>query len=228
MTDKNYTHFELLVDESGSMATTASDTVGGINTFITGNKDGPGRATLSLTKFDSQTPFNPVYAMQDIATVELIRPSQFTPGGSTPLLDAIGNMINALGRRLALMPEDQRPGKVVINIITDGLENASKMFSREQIRGMIDLQRGKYNWEFVFIGANQDAITAGESLGIGRDTSLTYTDNPAGIRAVYTSLVTNSSRLRGGTGQTMGFSDDQRVASMAVDVSDTTGVDVNN
>ena len=96
------------------------------------------------------------------------------PRGSTAMLDAIGRAVNATGARLAALPEDQRPGAVIVGIMTDGLENASREFSYPSIKALIEQQEQTYGWTFMYMGANQDAIEVGASLGVARDRSLTY------------------------------------------------------
>jgi hypothetical protein len=96
------------------------------------------------------------------------------PRGSTAMLDAIGRAVNATGARLAAMPEDGRPGTVIVGIMTDGLENASREFTYPMVKALIEQQEQVYGWTFMYMGANQDAIEVGASLGVARDRSLTY------------------------------------------------------
>jgi hypothetical protein len=183
----DYTHISFLLDRSGSMERVASDTIGGFNSFVATQKGGPGRATFTLAQFDD------VYEivgspMSNIAYVRDLTPQTFVPRGSTALLDAIGRLIDETGAALSRMPEEARPGKVVFVIQTDGEENASKRFDATQVNSMITRQRDTYRWQFVFLGANQDAITSASRIGISRHSTMTYAANTAGTAGAYASL----------------------------------------
>lgn len=160
MTDKNYTHVTIVVDRSGSMMSIQADAEGGINSLIKEQKLVDGKMTLTLAEFDDV--YNIVYDAADIQEVEGYR---LSPRGSTALLDAVGRSINSTGKALKALPEDERPGNVIFVIVTDGHENASREFTGDQIKKMVDEQTDKYDWEFVFIGANVDAFTTGAALG---------------------------------------------------------------
>lgn len=122
----------------------------------------------------------------------------FVPRGMTALLDAIGRTINTTGERLAAMAEEQRPGKVIFVILTDGQENTSREMTLEQINQMITRQTEVYNWDFVFIGANQDAIQTGSQLGIGAGNSLSYNATGEETREVFHMLCDSIISFRGG------------------------------
>ena len=134
----------------------------------------------------------------------------FVPQGSTALLDAIGRTINDTGKRLERMAEDQRPEKVIFVVLTDGEENASREFSAEKVNDMITHQRDAYKWEFVFLGANQDAITTASRLGIQPQNALTYAANSVGTKQAYRSLSANMLKMRSGATSDMGFTDEDR------------------
>ncbi|WP_154795078.1 vWA domain-containing protein [Occultella kanbiaonis] len=169
MTDQNFTHIAFLLDRSGSMQSIKSDTVGGFDAFIAEQRGEPGRCTVSLAQFDNE--YQEVYADRPIADVPSL---ELVPRGSTAMLDAIGRLINATGARLAALPEAERPGTVIVGIMTDGLENASKEFSRAQIKAMIGEQTDRYGWQFLYMGANQDAIEVGTGLGVDPGLAVTY------------------------------------------------------
>jgi len=200
---KDYTDITLVLDRSGSMSSVRDDTVGGVNQYIDSQKNGPGECRFSLVQFNNN--YIVIHDGKLISYVEPLTQETFITWGSTALLDAIGKTINRVGRRLADMHEDDRPDKVIIVVVTDGQENASEEFSGQQIREMIDHQTGKYNWEFVFVGANQDAILSGGKLGIDKGRSLNYTANSIGTRSLYGSLSTNTLRVRCGTKQDMSW-----------------------
>jgi len=108
------------------------------------------------------------------------------PRGNTALLDAIGQTLNTVGARLSKTPEAERPGKVIVVILTDGMENASKEFSAARVKEMITEQHGKYSWEFVYLGANQDAFKVGNSYGIAN--SIGYAGTHKGTSQSYATV----------------------------------------
>jgi len=129
------------------------------------------------------------------------------PRGWTALLDAIGRTINATGARLGAMPEDQRPEKVIFVIVTDGKENVSQEFREpEKVFQMIGHQRDVYQWDFVFIGANQDAIAVGATFNIPAASSMTYAANAAGTREAFTSASNYTAHTRSVAGAAAGAS----------------------
>ncbi|MDF1789861.1 MAG: hypothetical protein P1U82_28640, partial [Verrucomicrobiales bacterium] len=112
----------------------------------------------------------------------------YVPRGSTALLDAIGRTIIELGKKLAATPEEQRPGQVIVAIFTDGFENASREFDVHKINDLITQQRNDYNWQFLFLAANEDAIATAAQLGIDRRSSSAVPYSRAGIRSTSSSL----------------------------------------
>ena len=169
MTDPTYTDITMVLDRSGSMQSIKDDTIGGFDAFISEQGRLPGRCTVSLVQFDNV--YEEVYTGRDLADVPGLT---LVPRGSTAMLDAIGRAVNAAGARLAAMPEDGRPGTVIVGIMTDGLENASREFTYPMVKALIEQQEQVYGWTFMYMGANQDAIEVGASLGVARDRSLTY------------------------------------------------------
>lgn len=199
----NHTHIAIVLDRSGSMEACAADTRGGFDTFIAEQKKAPGTASLTLAQFD-----NLYEVVHDFADIQSIPPLVFVPRGNTALLDAIGRTITATGARLADLAEDARPEHVIFVIITDGEENASREFTRDQIMKMIAHQRDAYKWEFVFLGANQDAIQAGSAMGFNAANSMTYDAQNA--KQMYHTMSVNTASVRSGSSTTMGFSDQDR------------------
>jgi len=169
MTDPTYTDITMVLDRSGSMQSIKDDTIGGFDAFTSEQRRLPGRCTVSLVQFDNV--YEEVYTGRDLADVPGLT---LVPRGSTAMLDAIGRAVNATGARLAAMPEDARPGTVIVGIMTDGLENASREFTYPMVKALIEQQEQVYGWTFMYMGANQDAIEVGASLGVARDRSLTY------------------------------------------------------
>lgn len=163
---KNHAELVCILDRSGSMESIRSDAVGGFNAFLEAQRNVPGTATVTLVLFDDK--YEVVHESVDLKAVENLTDKTFVPRGSTALLDAIGRTINDVGARLAKMAEDQRPEKVMVCIVTDGQENASREFANSKIKEMIDHQRDKYKWEFSFLAANQDAFATAGSIGIAK------------------------------------------------------------
>lgn len=188
------TDITVVLDRSGSMTSVASDTIGGFNTFLADQRKASGTALITLNQFDDV--FEHVIKAENVQYAPELTKETFKPRGSTALLDAIGRSINETGKRLADMPENDRPAKVVMVIITDGQENASREFDKAKIDAMIREQRDKWNWEFVFLGANQDAISTAASLGIGAKSSMTYAANAQGTSAAFAATSRNLSAMR--------------------------------
>lgn len=156
------TDITLVVDRSGSMDTVREDAEGGINTFMREQAGEPGEALLTLVQFDTEYEF-----LHRGVPIRDVPPYKLVPRGMTALLDAVGRAINETGERIAKMEESDRPGLVVFVVMTDGLENSSKEFSKAQIKEMIERQQSQYNWHFTFLAANQDAFAEAGALGIG-------------------------------------------------------------
>lgn len=169
MTNPDFTVIQAIIDRSGSMETIRSDAEGGFNAFVADQRNQPGQCQLSLAQFDNE--YEVVYTDRPLDEVP---PLQIVPRGTTAMLDAIGRTVIDLGARLAAMPEDARPGTVLVAIVTDGLENASREFSYAAIKQLITQQEQVYNWTFMYLGADQDAIAQGAQMGIAAGRSLTY------------------------------------------------------
>lgn len=189
MTDKNKTEIIIVLDRSGSMASMKSDVQGGFAKFIEEQRSLPGECLVTLAQFDNE--YDVVYEAKPIDDVPHL---ELHPRGGTALLDAIGRTIDAVGVRLMRTHEADRPGRVVIVVITDGHENQSRTYSREQIQRMITIQREKFSWEFFFLGAKEDAIAVAQSYGIPKGRAATYRD----ARAMYSAVSANVGSLRSG------------------------------
>ncbi len=180
---KNKTDITIILDRSGSMESVKRDTIGGFNNFLGEQQKVDGEASLSLVQFDDQ--YEVVYEDKDIRAADRLTEATFQPRGSTALFDAVGRTINAVGQRLAALPEEERPDKVLLVIMTDGFENASHEFTAAKISEMISHQHNVYKWEFMFIGANQDAVLSAREIGIQASAALTYAANSDGTQAAY-------------------------------------------
>jgi uncharacterized protein YegL len=205
---KDYCDITMLLDKSGSMYGVVSDTIGGVNSFIDKQRLVKGECKLSIYQFDDI--YETTYEVSDIQSCGKLTTENYQTRGSTALLDAIGKTIINLGKRLDNLTEDKKPEQVVVVIQTDGEENASKEFTREKIFDMISHQRDKYNWQFIFMGANQDAISTAKSYGISASSALTYANNSAGNFFAYSGVACNIASYRAGTTSDTSFTDTDR------------------
>lgn len=197
MTNPNYSHITLVVDRSGSMFPIAPDAEGGINSFIEEQKALPGKATLALFEFDDViTDFYKTFTDMSVATSYRLHPR-----GGTALYDAVGRAISETGRRLKAMKVADRPGKVVVVIVTDGQENSSKEYSHTQIAQMIKTQQDEYNWEFIFLGADLDTANVATGLNINNVTR--YAPTSRGMHGTYSAMSSTVSAFRGSATATM-------------------------
>lgn len=189
MTDKNYTHLVLCVDRSGSMNKIREDAQGGINSLIEDQKKLPGKCTFALYQFDNyyDNPISP----RDIKEVTDYK---LEPRGGTALLDSAHRAIIDTGDYLRKMPEDKRPSRVMFVIITDGEENASREITRDKLKELITQQTDKYNWEFVYVGANVDAFAEAGSFGIA--SAVSYHSTAKSANTVYTRMSDGLSQAR--------------------------------
>ena len=175
MTRSDLTHLHFLLDRSGSMQSIKADTEGGFAAFVEEQRKAPGECRVTLSQFDDQ--YEVVYADRPIADVPAL---VLQPRGSTALLDAMGRTITDAGARLAALPEAERPGTVIVAVMTDGMENASREWTHPAIKALVTQQTEAYGWQFMYMGAAQDAIEVGASLGVARDASVTYGRSKAG------------------------------------------------
>jgi hypothetical protein len=169
LTDQNLTHIYVLLDRSGSMQSIKTDIEGGYGAFVDEQRAAPGECRITLAQFDTE--FEVVYADQPVAD---IGPLVLEPRGMTALLDSMARLIVDSGRRLAELPEERRPGTVIVAIMTDGLENASREWTHSAIKRLVEQQTTTYGWQFLYMGADQDAIEVGSSIGVPVGQSVTY------------------------------------------------------
>jgi hypothetical protein len=174
MTRSDLTHLYFLLDRSGSMQSIKSDIEGGFAAFIAEQRKGDGECLASLSQFDDV--YEVVYADRPVADVP---PLDLRPRNMTALHDAMGRLITDAGARLAALQEDQRPGTVIVAVMTDGLENASTEWHAPAVKALVELQTSKYQWEFLYMGADQDAVEVGTGLGIPAASSVTYSRGKA-------------------------------------------------
>jgi hypothetical protein len=178
----NLTEIIFLLDRSGSMAGLESDTIGGFNGFIEKQNKLEGKALVTAVLFDDR--YEVLWNGADAGSVRLTD-KEYNVRGCTALLDAVGKTILNVGLRLSETNENERPGKVIFVITTDGLENSSREFTYEKIRELIKHQQEKYGWEFIFLGANIDAVKEADSIGICSENAFNFEASSSGVENMY-------------------------------------------
>ena len=180
---KNLTELVFILDRSGSMSGLEADTIGGFNAMIERQRRGEGEAYVSTVLFDTRSEV--IHDRVDIRRVEPMTRQQYTPGGCTALLDAIGGAIHHIGNVHRYAREEDRPEHTLVIITTDGMENASRRYTAEEVRRMIERQKSLYGWEFLFLGANIDAVQTAGRFGIGADRAVDYNSDAQGTALNY-------------------------------------------
>lgn len=180
MTNPDLTLIAALLDRSGSMASIADDTSGGFDAFIANEQNHDGTTLVTLAQFDDR--YELVYEDKPIHEVP---PLDLQPRGTTALLDAIGRFVTEVGSGLAALPEDERAGEVTVLVLTDGHENASQDWTKANIQQLISQQERNYDWDFVFLGANMDAVGVGTGLGFSAGKSLTWAPSATGVSGAF-------------------------------------------
>lgn len=176
MTNTDYTHLAIIADRSGSMAGIGDDMNGGLKTFLEEQEKQPGKLLVDVVTFDSQ--------IENPATDALVASVEFPiikPRGSTALLDAVGMTVVRLGEKVAALDEDERPSKVIVLVVTDGYENASREYTGDQVKELVKKQQDEFSWEFVFLGANIDSFAVGGSYGFRKGATMDYLPTAAGV-----------------------------------------------
>ena len=169
---KGLTELVFILDKSGSMSGLEADTIGGYNSMLKKQKSIEGECYITTVLFD--TNYELLHDRIDIKAVSPITEKEYQVGGSTALLDAIGTTIHKIGNAQKHTAEDYRAEKVMFVIITDGEENSSREYSAEKIKAQIEMQKTNYGWEFIFLGANIDAVQTAGRFGIGADRAIDY------------------------------------------------------
>lgn len=175
---KNLTELVFILDKSGSMSGLEKDTIGGFNSMLDQQRKVDGECVITTVLFDNR--YELLHDRIGIRAVQPITGKEYFVGGSTALLDAIGKTIHKIGTAQKNTTEDYRAEKVMFVIITDGEENASRHFSSAQIRQMIQHQKERYGWEFIFLGANIDAVETAGRFGIDADRAVDYVPDGEG------------------------------------------------
>ena len=180
---KDLTELVFILDRSGSMSGLETDTIGGFNAMIEKQKKAPGEALVSTVLFDHQR-----IVLHDRANIQDVKPmtdQDYSVRGSTALLDAIGFSIHHIGNVHKYAREEDIPEHTIFVITTDGMENASGQYDSDKVKQMIERQKSKYGWEFLFLGANIDAVETARSFGIAEDRAVNYHADSQGTRLNY-------------------------------------------
>lgn len=189
------TYLIFVIDRSGSMASIRNDMIGGFNAFIKGQKDANlGQSRVFAYKFDDV--YEPMFEDIDLNDVPQLDTNNYVPRGMTALYDAMATTIDNIGARLAAMKEEDRPSKVLVVTITDGEENVSRKFNQQQVADRIKTQREQFNWDFAYIGANQDAWAVGQSIGYTAGTTLDYDASSDGVAYAFDNLSKGTTMYR--------------------------------
>ena len=205
---KDYTHIVYVIDESGSMQPLKDSTIKNYSNFITDQQKLKLKCTFSLYRV--KTPPMHLYGIGLNTTVSTLNTPEneprdlnnisselvYFPDGGTPLYDVIGEAIDKTGAFLAKLKEQDRPGQVIFIIDTDGYENASKIFNSSEIKSMIEHQQNKYNWKFLYFGANQDSFATAKHIGINLNTTSNYQHDVFGNQVKYTGMSVACGSLR--------------------------------
>ena len=192
--NEKLTELVFILDRSGSMGGLEDDTIGGFNSLIEKQKKEEGEAYVSCVLFDDRQEV--LYDRVPVRKVEKMTSSQYYVRGTTALLDAIGGAIRHIGNVHKYAREEDRPARTLVIITTDGMENASREYTGKRIREMIERQQEKYGWEFLFLGANIDAVTTARDFGIRRGNAVNFENDSAGIELNYASLSRTVSKFR--------------------------------
>lgn len=186
ISNSTFTELVFILDRSGSMAGLEADTIGGFNSLIAKQKNEPGQALVSTVLFDNTTTV--LHDRVPLAEVPVMTDQEYTVRGCTALLDAIGGAIHHIGTIHKYARAEDRPNKTLFIITTDGMENSSKYYSYEKIKTMIERQQNRFGWEFLFLGANIDAISVAGQFGIDHSHAANYHADHEGTKLNYDAL----------------------------------------
>ncbi len=208
---QDYTHISIVLDRSGSMESIRDDVIGGFNHFVRTQQETAGLATLSLIQFDSHNPYEILHSFQLVQAVPLLTRATYAPRASTPLLDAMGRCIKELEAQLVSMKAQDQPEHVLVVIITDGMENASRHFSAERVRAMIAEKQELAGWKFVYLSADIDAVEqAVHDYGVAGGHAMAFDKTAQGSANAFQSVAHNVNRMRTRQATDLHFSEEDR------------------
>ena len=191
---KNLTEMVFILDRSGSMSGLEADTIGGFNSMIERQKNAEGEALVSTVLFSNDSVV--IHDRVDLRKIEPMTNQQYYVGGCTALIDALGGAIHHIGNVHKYAREEDRPEHTIFIITTDGMENASRRYSSDEVKAMVKRQKEKYGWEFLFLGANIDAVETAAHYGIGADRAVNYVNDEKGQQLNYRVLSETVCSLR--------------------------------
>lgn len=183
---KNFTELVFILDKSGSMAGLEDDTIGGFNSMLEKQRKVKGECRITTVLFDND--YTLLHDRIDIQALSPMTEKDYFAGGSTALLDAIGFTINKLVSVQRSTAEDYQADNVLFVIITDGMENSSRRFSLSTVRSMIEREKENYGWEFIFLGANIDAVKTAGSFGINANRAADYVPDSSGTQLNFSTM----------------------------------------
>lgn len=179
----NITELVFILDKSGSMSGLEHDTIGGYNAMLRKQQEESGKARITTVLFSDD--YKILHDQTDIKDIKLMTTKQYQVGGSTALLDAVGATIHKIGNAQKYAKEELRADKVMVVITTDGMENSSSEYTYEKIKQMIERQKRRYGWEFMFLGADIEAVAAAAKLGIEHDRAVNFHSDSEGTKLNY-------------------------------------------
>lgn len=191
---KDYTHICIVLDASGSMECIENDIKGSFNSFLNKQKEAEGKTVFDLFQFSNEVTH--LVKAADLSLYKDDLMAKYICSGCTALNDAVCIAIDTVGNNFATMPEEERPENVLCVIITDGLENASQRFNSKDVKERIKHQQDVYNWEFLFLAANQDAFATGASLGVEANSCSNFTMDEVGIANIHKFMCYSAERIR--------------------------------
>lgn len=208
MTDPAYTHLALILDRSGSMASIKNDMNGAVNALMEEQDRLPGKVTVDVTLFDTvhEHPYT-------LVTPAEVGRDLIVPRGGTALLDSIGTTVVNLGARLASIPEPERPGNVMVVVVTDGEENSSREWTFQRVKEAVEHQQKVYKWAFTFLGANIDSFDVGGRMGFAAGQTLNWAATGPGAQGSIMAL-TGLVRDYRGSGVAREYTEEERAAAM--------------
>lgn len=193
---RKFTEIVFILDRSGSMAGLEADTIGGFNSLIQKQKKEEGRALVSTVLFDDKTEV--LHDRKELDKIEPLTDKDYYVRGCTALLDAVGGAIHHIGNVHKYARAEDRPEKTLFIITTDGMENASKRYGYEKVKQMIERQKKRYGWEFLFLGANMDAVSVAGRFGIAPERAVRFHCDEAGTELNYRVLSKTIANVRCG------------------------------
>lgn len=206
MTNPDLTRLVIVADRSGSMHGIAGDMNGAIRQLLIEQATQPGTLVVDIVTFDTVVEYPYTGVAPAEVTDDIIRPR-----GSTALNDAVGLTIAKLGAELSSLAEDDRPGHVIVVVVTDGMENASREYTTQQVKAMVEEQTGKWGWTFLYLAANVDAFATGAGYGFARGQTISYAADSEGAESVVKSASAGITRTR--SGLSTDFTDEEREAA---------------